>query len=195
MSRLDNVLADAVAAGDAPFLVAMTGNAEGVTWQGGAGERRPGEPAQIDTVFRIFSMTKAVGCTAAMILIDRGQLSADTPVEQILPEFKDIRVLEGFEGDKPHLRAPKKKATIRHLATHTSGFVYEFWNPDIPKYMEATGLPTIISGRLSALYYPLVFDPGERWDYGIGIDWLGRAVEKVDGRSIDAFCREEIFDP
>jgi CubicO group peptidase (beta-lactamase class C family) len=84
---------------------------------------------------------------------------------------------------------------LRHLATHTSGFVYEFWNGDMAKYLETTGHPGILSGLKEALNYPLVFDPGERWDYGIGIDWLGQVVEAVDGRRIDAFCREEILDP
>jgi hypothetical protein len=63
----------------------------------------------------------------------------------------------------------------------TSGFVYEFWNGDIPKYMKATGHPSIISGLKASLNYPLVFEPGERWDYGIGIDWLGQVVEAVEG--------------
>lgn len=195
MSDLNAILNDAVTAGDVPFVVAMSGNSSGVTWSGAAGDRAPGVAATEDTVFRIFSMTKAVGSTAAMLLIDRGKLSFDTPVEEILPQFADIKVLDGFDGDTPRLRAPKRKATVRHLATHTSGFVYEFWNPDIPKYMEATGHPTIISGLNASLNYPLVFDPGERWDYGIGIDWLGQIVEAIDGRRIDAFCREEIFDP
>jgi CubicO group peptidase (beta-lactamase class C family) len=84
---------------------------------------------------------------------------------------------------------------VRQLATHTSGFAYEFWNPDIPKYMQATGHPSILSGLKTSLFYPLVFDPGERWDYGIGIDWLGQVVEVVDGLKIDRFCREEILDP
>jgi CubicO group peptidase (beta-lactamase class C family) len=84
---------------------------------------------------------------------------------------------------------------VRHLATHTSGLVYEFWNPDVPRCLEATGTPSILSGLSPSLNYPLLFEPGERWDYGIGIDWLGRVVEEVDGRRIDRFCREEIFDP
>jgi CubicO group peptidase (beta-lactamase class C family) len=130
-----------------------------------------------------------------MILIDRGRLGLDTPVEEILPQFAEIKVLEGFDGDTPRLRTPKVKATVRHLATHTSGFVYEFWNAEMAKYLEATGHPTIVSGLKAALNYPLVFEPGGRWDYGIGIDWLGQVVEAVDGRRIDAFCREEIFDP
>jgi methyl acetate hydrolase len=195
MSELDKVVNEAVAQQDVPFLVAMVGNAGGVTWAGAAGERSPGQPATLDTVFRIFSMTKAVGSTAAMILMDRGTLSPDAVVEGILPEFAELKVLEGFGADGPKLRAPRTKATVRHLATHTSGLVYEFWNAEVPRYMEATGSPSILSGLAVALKYPLQFDPGERWDYGIGIDWLGRVVEKVDGRSIDRFCREEIFDP
>jgi CubicO group peptidase (beta-lactamase class C family) len=196
MSELKQVIDDAVARQDLPFAVAMTANANGVTWSGAAGERSPGQAATPDTVFRIFSMTKAVGCTAAMILMDRGKLRPDTPVESVLPEFAEIKRLEGFDADgKPKLRAPRSKATARHLATHTSGFVYEFWNTDMPRYMEATGAPTILSGLKASMNYPLLFEPGERWDYGIGIDWLGRMVEAIDGRRIDQFCKEEIFDP
>jgi methyl acetate hydrolase len=195
MSQLNDVIEQSVRAQDAPFLVAMVGDKNGVTWSGAAGERAPGEKAAQDTVFRIFSMTKAIGSTAAMILMDRGKLDPSTPVETILPEFKKIKVLDGFDGATPRLRAPRTKATVRNLATHTSGFVYEFWNADIPKYLETTGHPTILSGLKTSLFYPLVFDPGERWDYGIGIDWLGQVVEAVDGRKIDRFCREEIIDP
>ncbi|MGL1148083.1 serine hydrolase, partial [Vibrio parahaemolyticus] len=81
---------------------------------------------------------------------DRGKFGMDTPVAEILPEFAGIKVLDGFDGEVPRLRAPRTPATLRHLATHTSGFVYEFWNPDIPRYMAATGHPTIISGLKAA---------------------------------------------
>lgn len=196
MTELDRILADAVKTEHVPFVVGMTGNAAGQTWSGAAGEARTGVPAQTDTVFRIFSMTKAVGSTAAMILMDRGKLDADTPVADILPAFGDKQVLDGFDAaGKPIMRAPRTKATVRHLATHTSGLAYEFWNADMPRYMAATGLPTILSGLREGLDYPLLFDPGTRWDYGIGIDWLGQVVEKVDGRTIDRFCREEILEP
>jgi len=195
MSTLQAVLDDAVRAGDVPFAVAMVGNKNGIKWSGGAGERSPGQAASTDTVFRIFSMTKAVGSTAAMLLIDRGKLNADTPVQDILPEFAKIQVLERFDGDKPVLRAPKSKATVRHLATHTSGLEYEFWNADVGKYLAVTGHPPILSGLKAALFYPMMTDPGTRWGYGMGIDWLGQVVEKIDGRRIDQFCREEIFTP
>ena len=196
MSELNRVIDEAVARQDLPFAVAMTANADGVVWSGVAGDAAPGRKAALDTVFRIFSMTKSVGSTAAMILMDRGLLKPETTVESVLPEFAEVKLLEGFDADgKPKLRAPRVKATARHLATHTSGFTYEFWNADMPRYMEATGAPTILSGLKVAMNYPLLFEPGERWDYGIGIDWLGRMVEKIDGRRIDQFCKEEIFDP
>ena len=129
MSQLSDVLDQSVRAQDAPFLVAMVGDKDGVRWSGSSGDRAPGQKATQDTVFRIFSMTKAVGSTAAMILMDRGKLDPNTPVETIIPEFAKIRVLDGFDGATPRLRAPRSKATVRHLATHTSGLVYEFFNP------------------------------------------------------------------
>lgn len=195
MSNLQSVLTNATKAEDVPFVVAMTGNSEGITFSGAAGKARNGLDAAENTAFRIFSMTKAVGSLAAMILIDRGKISMDTPVAEVLPGWNDLKVLEGFDGDKPILRAPKTKATLRHLATHTSGMEYEFWNPDVPKYMELTGHPTILSGLKSSMMYPLTSDPGTRWGYGPSIDWLGQVVEAVDGRRIDDFCQSEIFDP
>ena len=109
MSELDKVISEAVAKQDAPFLVAMMGNAAGVTWSGAAGERSPGQPATVDTVFRIFSMTKAIGSTAAMILIDRGKLSPDTTVESILPEFADAEGAGGLRrGGSEAARAARQ---------------------------------------------------------------------------------------
>jgi len=195
MSTKDQVIATAVASKDVPFAVAMAGNSKGITYSGAAGEAAPGRKAAPDTVFRIFSMTKAVGTTAAMILVDRGKLDVDAAVEDLLPEFAKIQVIDRFDGDKPVMRAPKRKATVRHLATHTSGLAYEFWNGDVGKYMAATGHPSILAGTKAAMFYPMVCDPGTRWEYGIGIDWLGQIVEKVDGRRVDRFLQDEIFGP
>ncbi len=195
MTELEQVLKDAVDKQDAPFLVAMAGNAAGTTWSGASGERSPGQAASLDTVFRIFSMSKAVGSMAAMMLMDRGQLSADATVESILPEFAELKLLDGFGPDGPNLHTPRVKATVRHLATHTSGLAYEFWNSDMSRYMAASGTASILSGLTSSLNYPLQFEPGTRWHYGIGVDWLGRVVEKVSGKRLDEFCQEELFKP
>jgi methyl acetate hydrolase len=195
MKRLSDLVAAAVAAGDAPFLVAMAGSATGVLHASAAGEMKPGTPAAPDTLLRIFSQTKAIGGTAAMILIERGLLEFDTPVHSILPAFAELPVLEGFDGDRPRLRPQSGICTIAHLASHTSGLAYEYWNADIARWLQLTGHPTIFSGRLVALNYPLVADPGTQINYGPGVDWLGRVVEAVDGRPIDGFCRDEIFGP
>jgi methyl acetate hydrolase len=195
VSALQQVLVDSVAASDVPFVVAMAARHDGVSFSGAAGEAASGRKAAEDTLFRIFSMTKAIGSTAAMILIDRGKLDADTPVQDILPEFAEIRVLDGYDGDKPRFHAPKTKATLRHLATHTSGIEYEFWNADVVTFMERTGHPSILSGLKSSMFYPMMTDPGTRWGYGPSIDWLGLCVEKVSGLSIVDFCQREIFEP
>ena len=188
MQQLDDLLTRSVADGDVPFVVAMVGNGAGNTYSGAAG-------AGPDTMFRAFSLTKAIGATAAMILIERGALSMDTPVVDTLPEFGDLQVLDGFDGKVPRLRSPRVQATVRHLATHTSGLEYEFWNADIARYLRVTGHPGMLSGLKAALHYPMASDPGTRWGYGMGIDWLGLVVEAVDGRRIDAFCQQEIFEP
>ncbi|MCD2172074.1 serine hydrolase domain-containing protein [Rhizobium sp. C4] len=195
MDNLQNVLARAVEQRQLPYVVASVADRNGVIFEGAAGEAAPGRKADQDTLFRIFSMTKAVGSAAAAILIDRGKLAPETPVADILPEWNQLKVLEGIKDGKPVMRAPKTRATARHLATHTSGLEYEFWCQGVVDYMEATGHPSVLSGTRDALNYPLMTDPGTRWGYGPSIDWLGMMVEKVDGRRIDQFCREEIFEP
>ncbi|MFN3262885.1 MAG: serine hydrolase domain-containing protein [Pikeienuella sp.] len=199
MKSLDAILESAVSEARTPGVVVSVATRGGVVYENAAGVRALGQPAPMttDSVFRAFSMTKAVGAVAAAKAVEMGLLTLDTPVEEVLPEWKEVKLLEGFDSaGKPILRAPKVKATIRHLATHTSGLVYEFWNADMPKYMEATGAPTILSGlKASLLSYPLQFEPGTKWDYGIGIDWLGQAVEAVSGMRIDAFCKAHVFDP
>ncbi len=195
MSKLDKMLRAAVTAQDVPFVVAMAGSASEVTYSGAFGQAAPGLAAQEDTVFRIFSMTKSIGSAAAMILIERGLLDVDTPVGEILPAWNTLPVLDGWDGDTPLLRSQKTVATVRHLATHTSGIEYEFYNADLSRYLTVTGKPSVMSGLKEALHYPLTSDPGTRWGYGPSTDWLGQVVEKVDGRTIDVFCQEEILNP
>lgn len=195
MSGIQSVLDQAVADNELPYVVAAVADRDGIAFEGAAGEASEGRAASADTMFRIFSMTKAVGSAAAAILVDRGALDPNTPVASILPEWDELQVVDRFENGKPVLRKPGNVATIRNLATHTSGLEYEFWNSDVVTAMEALEHPTILSGTVQSLNYPLASDPGTTWGYGPGIDWLGRAVERVDGRSIDVFCSEEIFKP
>lgn len=197
MSQMDQLLGAAASAGKVPGVVAAAANRDGIFYQGAFGKRNMTEEAAMtdDTVFRIFSMTKAIATTAAVQLIERGELELDAPVEDILPAWKDMVVLEGFDGEEPITRAPDTRATIRHLATHTSGLAYEVWNADTAKYLKARGIDSILTCKKEALRYPLNFDPGARWQYGINIDWLGMVVEAVSGKSLRDFCKQNIFDP
>jgi methyl acetate hydrolase len=195
MKDLQDILDASVTGGDLPFAVAMVASKNKIIWAGAAGEQSPGMNASTNTAFRIFSMSKAVASTAAMILVERRLLDPEAPVESILPEFAALQVLDGFVDEKPKFRAPKTKATVRQLATHTSGLEYELWNGEIAHYFAATGNPTVLSGLKAGLNYPLATDPGTRFAYGISTDWLGQVVEAVSGQPIDVFCQKEIFDP
>ncbi|MBL4767218.1 MAG: beta-lactamase family protein [Rhodobacteraceae bacterium] len=195
MTDLNVVLDEAVSDKSLPFVVAMVANRDGVMFSGAAGFAAKGRLADETTMFRAFSMTKGIGSLAAMILIDRGQLSMDTPVGDILPEWDELPVLTGFDGETPLLRAQKSRATVRHLATHTSGMEYDLFNADIAKYTKVTRHPSVTTGLKKAMMLPLTSDPGTRWGYGPSTDWLGQIVEAVDGRRIDAFCADEIFGP
>jgi methyl acetate hydrolase len=154
------------------------------------------QPMTLDTVMRLFSMTKAITAVAAMQQVERGTLSLDGPIADVLPQLARPQVLAGFDAtDKPILRPAKGPITLRQLLTHTAGFGYENWNGDIQKYMKVTGLPGLPTGKLEALNAPLTFDPGTRWQYSISIDWAGRAVEAVTGKDLEAYFRDHIFTP
>jgi methyl acetate hydrolase len=196
-TRIDQVLQDAVESGAVPNVVAMAANEDGPIYEGAAGPRAVGEsdPVTPDTFFRIASMTKMVATTAALQLSERGELDLDAPVERYRPEFAELRVLEGFDGDTPRLRAPKSKATVRQLITHTSGLAYWFFNADIVRWEALTGTPNVMSGDEVIFKAPLVADPGTRYEYGINTDWLGRVIETASGQSLDAYIGEHILAP
>jgi len=198
LPQVDQVLKAATDRGDVPGVVAMAATREGPVYQAAFGKRAlPDGPAMTaDTVFWIASMTKAITSTAAMRLVEQGKLSLDWPISEVLPELAAPQVLEGFDATgEPILRPARRPITLRHLLTHTAGFVYDIWNPDMGRYMEKTGVPGIISCQNAALMLPLVFDPGDRWDYGINIDWAGKAVERASGQSLGDFFAEHIFGP
>src|SRR5262249_32273843 len=96
---------------------------------------------------------------------------------------------------QPKTRPPQRPVTLRHLLTHTSGFSYEFLSPEIQQYHAAKGLPTLFTCERAALDVPLLFDPGERWQYGVSIDWAGLLVEQVSGRGLGAYLKQHILDP
>jgi methyl acetate hydrolase len=192
------VLKRAADSGEVPGVAAAAATRDGQIFEDGFGKRDlgSGAPMTADTVVWIASMTKAITSACAMQQVERGKLKLDAPIKEILPELADPKVLEGFDADgAPKTRPARREITLRHLLTHTSGYAYDFWNADILRYMEKTGTPGVISCANVALTLPLVADPGDRWEYGIGIDWAGKAVEAVTGKKLGQTMKDEIFDP
>ena len=196
--QIDAVLRRAVEAKEVPGVVAIAANDKGVIYEGAFGTRNLAQGAAMtpDTIFRIASMTKAVTSVAAMQLVEQGKLQLDQPIGSVLPELSAPQVLEGFDdAGAPRLRLAKRPITLRHLLTHTAGFGYEFLNADLIRYVKVSGTPSGSTGKLASLRMPLVFDPGERWEYGINLDWVGRAVEAVSGLPLEVYFRQRIFAP
>jgi len=195
---VDGLLGDSVGKGDVPGVVAVATDAKGTTYEGGFGKRVLGEPAEMtpDTVVWMASMTKAITGAAAMQQVERGKLGLDAPAKEVIPYLGEVEVLEGFDAaGKPRMRKPRRDITLRHLLTHTAGFSYEIWNPDIITYQTAMGVPGITGCENKALTTPLLFDPGERWDYGINIDWAGKMVEATSGKKLGEYLKDNVLGP
>ncbi|GAA1183487.1 serine hydrolase domain-containing protein [Pseudonocardia alaniniphila] len=197
IEAIDALLRKAVDAGTVPSLVAIAADRRGVIYEGAAGSRVPGarEPVSADTVYRMQSMTKIVTTVAALQLVEQGALDLDAPVETYRPEFAEVQVLDGFDGDTPRLRPPASRVTVRHLVTHTSGLVYSFFNADIDRWEKATGTPSVVSGKEIIFTAPLATDPGTRFEYGISTDWLGRVIEAVSGVTLDVAFERGLTGP
>ena len=168
----------------------------------GMQDREAGKPMQTDSIFRICSMTKAITSLAVMMLYEEGRFQLDDPISLYIPEFKNPKVLVKPPSGKPYTIPAKSEITIRELLTHTSGLTYH-WNPDLgPLYKEANVAHGLLQydgtigdsvKRLAAL--PLLFNPGERFEYSLGIDVLGYFVEVMSGQPLDQFFKTRIFDP
>jgi methyl acetate hydrolase len=197
-AQIEQALRSKCDAKEIPGVVAVAASGSEVIYQGAFGKRDLGKDDAMtpDSVFWIASMTKAVTSAAAMQLVEQGKLSLDDPIGKLLPDLASPQVLEGFDAQgEPVLRAAKRPITLRHLMTHTAGFCYDLWNADMGRYMEKKGVPGIISCKNEALKTPLATDPGTRWEYGINIDFVGKAVEAASGKRLDAYLRDHMFAP
>jgi CubicO group peptidase (beta-lactamase class C family) len=195
--NIDSILRAATSAQEVPGVVALAATDGGMLYEGAFGRRRLSDgPAMTrDTVFRIASMVKLITSVAALQLVERNKLSLDAPVPDIDPALSAPQVVEGFDAKGlPRLRPANRPITLRHLLTHTSGFTYRLWDAKAVQYANAIGhLPP--AQRNDAPRTPLMFDPGERWQYGTSIDWVGRIVESVSEESLDVYFRRHILDP
>ncbi len=194
----DRLLTEATASRAIPGVVAMATTADGTIYQGAFGNASlAGDaPVTLDTVFHIASMTKAITGAAAMQLVEQGRVGLDQPAGEIIDELGEPQVLDGFDAaGAPRLRPARGTITLRKLMTHTAGYAYDVWNPELARFYQATGLPAARTGKLEALKAPLASDPGTRWEYGINIDWVGRIVETLSGQNLHDYLRARVFEP
>jgi CubicO group peptidase (beta-lactamase class C family) len=194
---IDRVLRDAVDAGDVPHVAAIAADRDGVIYQGAAGPRAVGEndPVGVDSIFRIMSMTKMPCTVAALQQVEQGRLDLRAPVADYCPEFADVPVLTGFDGDVPQTRPPARPATVRDLITHTTGLGYWFWSELLVRWEAVTGVPNVVAGSAASFRAPMLADPGSAFIYGINIDWLGQVVEAVTGAGLDVAIKQGITGP
>ncbi|CZR56749.1 related to transesterase [Phialocephala subalpina] len=183
------------------------------------------DPMPLDAVMWLASCTKLVTTVAVLQCVDKGLLSLDDDITTVLPELKDVQVLTGFEKgekgeDKPVLKENTKTITLRNMITHTSGLSYDIFSkynsifndkrskkgtaakrqtdPVLMRFRATQGItPAIfITAPLpDALTFPLLFQPGESWDYSVGIDWAGWAVERVSKLSLEEYFQKNIWGP
>jgi CubicO group peptidase (beta-lactamase class C family) len=191
VARLDQRLKAAVERGDVPGVVALAADRNGIIYSGAFGARDAGRrrPMTADTIFRIASMTKAVTSAALMQLVEQRRVALGDPADKYLPGFRHLQVVSSFSSATGEytVRPARRPPTVRELLTHTSGLAYNFVSPTVRDFKPRDG-DTFEAG-------PLVFDPGERWIYGPSTLWVGRIVETVSGRTLEAYLHDRVFEP
>jgi CubicO group peptidase (beta-lactamase class C family) len=196
--EIDRLLKEAADSRSVPGVIAVAVDRSGATYEGSAGVRDLSTrvPMTVDSVLWYASMTKALVSTGAMQLVEQGRVDLDEPVARVVPGLKNPTVLEGYGADgKPKLRPARRPITLRHLLTHTAGFGYDIWNADVLRYMRENDIPLLVDCKLSSLDQPLACEPGERWEYGISIDWVGQVIETLSGKSLHDYLAEHLFKP
>ena len=195
MNHLDDAISAGLERARLPGVVALIGDRDGVLYAKAFGTRglADAEPMSVDTPFWFASMTKAVTSVAAMQLVEQERLALDEPIGGLLPELARPVVLTGFDDSGAAVTRPAKgPITLRHLLTHTSGFGYDFMNGDM---LRSRGENGPAAGSRASLNAALLFDPGERWEYGVSTDWVGLAVEAATSQDLGAYFVEHVFGP
>jgi CubicO group peptidase (beta-lactamase class C family) len=209
LARIDSMCKHAIADELIPGAVALIArNGKIVYYKAfGMADNQSGRDMKRDDIFRIASQTKAVTATAVMILWEEGKFRLDDPISKYIPEFKDPQVLDTFNpADSSYTAVPAVgEITIRQLLTHTSGLGYGKIGGDdrLDKIYQKAGIVDVFSAenviigenirKLAKL--PLLFNPGERFNYCEGLDVLGYLIEIESGMPLDIFMRTRLFDP
>jgi CubicO group peptidase (beta-lactamase class C family) len=177
---MDAALDSAIGPKGLPSVVAMVATRDRVVYQGARGD------ASLESVFRIFSMTKPVTAVAAMQLVEQGKLDLEAPVGRYLPALATLRILTGFDAaHRPILKPATHQPTLRQLLSHTSGYGYGLWDENLARYPDAN----------DEMKAPLVSEPGTRWQYGVSLDIVGDIIERVSGQNLEDYFQQHIFRP
>ena len=204
LERIGTVMQKYIDEGRVAGTVTLVARKGKVAWFKAQGmmDKEAGKAMEPDAIFRICSMSKSITSTAVMMLYEEGRFVLNDPVSKFIPEFKNMRVLEKTPSGQEYTIPTSRDITIKHLLTHTSGLTYQ-WNPELgTRYRDANVTHGLIQydgkigDSIKALAgLPLLFNPGDRFEYSLSIDALGYLVEVVSGMPLDEFFKKRIFQP
>jgi len=192
----DSELKAAMERANLPGAAWMVVDRDGTRLAGATGlaNTADGAAMQLDTQCQIASMTKPLVSVAAMQLVEKGLLDLDAPIGNVLPELAAPELLTGFdESGAPQTRTASKPITLRHLLTHTAGFGYFFVHEEVVRFFGHAGIPA--PGERAGIEMPLMFEPGERWEYSVATDWVGQAIEAVTGERLRDYLGTHVLAP
>ena len=194
----DTVLNDVVTSNArVPGVVAMVTNRNRNIYEGAAGKRRLDQAADMttDSIFAIFSTTKAVTATAVLQLVEEGKLDLDAPAKRYAPDIGELQVIEGFDAKgEPILRAPKRDITTRMLMVHTAGLSYDFINHTNNRLAQEKGQPSVITASKACLMTPLLFDPASGGNTGPILIGAVRSSRPSESAGSVKFFQTRIFE-
>jgi CubicO group peptidase (beta-lactamase class C family) len=204
LERIGTVMQKHIDEGRVAGTVTLVGRRGKVAWFKAQGlmDREAGKAMAPDAIFRICSMSKPITSTAVMMLYEEGRFLLNDPVSKYIPEFKNMRVLAKTPSGQEYTVPASREITIKHLLTHSSGLTYH-WNPDLgPRYRDANVTHGLIQydGKIgdsikALARLPLLFNPGDKFEYSLSIDVLGYLVEVVSGMPLDQFFNQRMFQP
>ncbi|XDG08981.1 hypothetical protein ABKA04_008596 [Annulohypoxylon sp. FPYF3050] len=197
MTAFEDLLELAVKDGTAPGIVVIAKDKDGRVDISKAFSSENGTPYTLDTVMELSSMSKFPTTIAALQLVERGLVALDEDLSALLPSLANQGILISAADDgTPTIRKRRNPITLRHLITHSSGAGYNFLHKGLGKIRVAQKKECPVSITVDESFdLPLLFDPGEGWAYGTGLDRVGQLVEKLSGMSLNEYMKTNIWEP
>ncbi|KAB8304956.1 hypothetical protein EYC80_004273 [Monilinia laxa] len=204
MQSFENKIQSAILAGKIPGAVTVARHGSGsysYSKAHGLHSLRLGasEPLETDGVFWIASCTKLLTAICALQCVERLQFTLDEDVARLLPELKDLEILQGFdpESGAPRLSKATGYITLRQLLTHTSGLAYDKFTPELMKWRVSRGeTASLTAGTIEYRYkIPLMFEPGQGFIYSTGLDWAGKMIERANKMTLEQYMQRYIMAP